>query len=117
MTGGSNWMIREVSSTPIRVRNVMPAAADPNWRVTPDKETGAWRVEQRQPGGWATVSEFLIQAAMCQPEESLAAAPEPAPNPEEPKAEDAMPAAPGGVFVIGAPPPRTRQPEEPKPER
>lgn len=115
MTGGANWMIREVSSTPIRVRNAMPAAADPNWRYTPDRERGAWQIEQRQPGGWARVAEFSIEVGLCTPPQEVASAPEPPPEPgaAEASAEGELPTAPGGVFVIGSPQPRTRPQEEP----
>jgi len=96
MTGAASWMIREVSATPIRVRNVIPADPDPNWRLRNDSDRGAWQVEQHQPGGWAAVAEFSSTVATCQPQTMLAAEPEPATEPREGEAE----VAPGGVLVI-----------------
>jgi len=96
MTGGASWMIREVSETPIRVRNVVPVGPDPAWRLTNDEERGAWQVEQRQPGGWAAVAEFSAMVAVCQSPPQMASEPEsnPPPNEGEP------PAATSGVLVI-----------------
>jgi len=102
MTGGASWMIREVSSAPIRVRNVVPAGPDTDWRVTTDTDRGSWHVEQRQPGGWATVAEFRIEVAQCRPLPAVASEPEP-PLPSESVStpeEGELPTAPGGVFVI-----------------
>lgn len=114
MTGGSSWMIREVSAEPIRVRNMFPAAQNPNWRLAADRERAAWQVEQRQPGGWAPVAEFLIEIGYCSPPEEVAEAPEPEPEPRPRTTlvEGELPVAEGGVFVIGSkpkPPPEKKQ--------
>ncbi|MCP5116218.1 MAG: hypothetical protein GY953_35775 [bacterium] len=117
MTGGANWMIREVSAEPIRVRNIIPAEQNPNWRLTADRERAAWKVEQRQPGGWAPVAEFLIEIASCVPEDEIAVAPEPeaAPKPATTAVEGELPVAEGGVFVIGGGKPKPSPPPKKKP--
>ncbi len=116
MTGGADWMIREVSAQPIRLRNIFPATPSADWRLTPDDRSGAWKVEQRQPGGWAPVSEFLIETGLCTPAPALADVADPTPEPGEPAPAAAgdLPVAPEGVFVIGgAPPPKPPEPKKP----
>lgn len=105
MTGGASWMIREASPTPIRVRNVLPVGPDTGWRLTNDADRGAWQVEQRQPGGWATVAEFSTMVAICRVPMTVASEPEPAAQPQPAsQAEEGEPdTAPGGVLVIRRP--------------
>lgn len=116
MTGGADWSIREVSATPIRVRNVTPAAPDPDWRVSEDGGTGAWRLERRRGGDWAQVASFEVQVGACAPKPPEAA-PEPPTEaeaePHAPQAPQELPVAPGGVFQLpgpGAKPPEERRP-------
>lgn len=113
MTGAENWMIREVSSQPIRVREPFSAGPDGDWRLRADKDTGAWHVEHRQPAGWSEVSSFRIEVARCVPvEEKIAEAP---PEPE-PTGQEELPVAPSGVFQVGRPPQPSTQPEQPPAE-
>jgi hypothetical protein len=105
-------MIREISSKPIPVRSVNPAAPDPDWRLLADPETGAWRVEQRQPGGWAMVAAFQIEVGRCIPEEEALPEPPPEAMPQPVKPEE-RPAAPGGVFRIPRPGSQPKPPARP----
>jgi len=115
MTGAESWMIREISATPIRVRGVYSGGPNPDWRVTPDAESGAWRIEHRQDGRWSTVCEFLIEVGRCvpRPEAPPPQVTEAPPKPSEPEV------APGGVFRIPAPaglptaPPAKTPPKKP----
>jgi len=120
MTGAESWMIREVSTRPIRVRRVrMRTRSD--WRVIADAAAGAWQVQRGNENGWVTVSEFQVQPGACsEAPDDIAEAPPP-PEPEEtepaelapgekPPLPDELPVAPGGVFVVGAPPAEAAQP-------
>lgn len=117
MTGGANWMIREVKTEPIRVRNITPASPHPDWRLFADGETGAWQIQQRQSTEWATVAAFTIQVGQCVPEQEAPPAP-PAETVAEPAQPVEQPVAPGGVFRIPGPgqqrrPPASTQPPSP----
>jgi hypothetical protein len=110
MTGAESWMIREVSTTPIRVRRTRMQVRN-DWRVIADEKTGAWQIQKEGDTGWNTISEFQIETGLCVArDEDIAAAPTP-PEPEEEAVgadgkaplPDELPTAPGGVFVIGAP--------------
>ncbi len=116
MTGGETWMIREVSSKPIRLRRrlVRPAVSD--WSIE-SGETGTWEVRKHEGGGSVVITEFLVEAGACEamPEMVAEAPPE---SPEEVKAtaepqEQQPEVAPGGVFVVGAPRPAPK-PQETK---
>ncbi len=121
MTGAESWMIREVSSQPIRVRRRPVRNVEASWRIVPREETKAWLVQRRDPAGWVTVSEFQIEPGVCvEPREVLAEA---EPEPDQPEdaealaegaAAEELPVAPGGVFVIGTPPPAANRPAEVK---
>jgi hypothetical protein len=121
MTGGESWMIREVSSQPIRVRRRPVRDTEARWRIAPRDETKTWLIQRRDPAGWVAVSEFQIEPGACaEPREVLAEA---EPEPGEPEAAEAleggaaaeeMPVAPGGVFVIGTPPAAATRPAEVK---
>ncbi len=110
MTGGADWSIREVSSTPIRLRGVTPAGPDPNWRVSEHAATGAWRLEHRRADEWTGIASFQVEVAACGPP-APEPTPEPAPEPEhaEPVPQE-LPTAPGGVFQL--PGPGGKPPEE-----
>ncbi len=110
MTGAESWMIREVSSRPIRVRR-RPARRLNEWRIEVDEARDAWAVQKRTGAGWVTAAEFAIGAGACviEEEEEVLAEAE-----AETEAETAAPVAETpedkGVFVIGAPPPSATQP-------
>jgi hypothetical protein len=99
MTGAESWMIREISAKPIEVRRIRPPQPAAEWRISTAREGSAWAVEKQEPGGWAAVAEFQVEAGVCAPAEEVAEAPpEPVPAPLEEQV------APGGVFVIGSKP-------------
>jgi hypothetical protein len=105
MTGGESWMIRQVSSTPIRPKG-KPAAPNPGWRLRPDGATKSYHIERRQGQNWQTVAAFLIHTGDCLPEEE--------PLPEPPAVEEPL-VAPGGVFSPSAPKPPRKPPSLKKP--
>jgi hypothetical protein len=92
MTGGENWMLREASSSPIRLKRVKPAAPNPDWRLRADAPTKSYRVEHREGARWAVMASFPVRAGECIPVENATV--EPAPDvekaePDEPKKEEA----------------------------
>jgi len=102
MTGGESWMVRELSSRPLRPKEARSPAANPDWRVRADGETKSYHVERRQGQEWMPVAAFLIQVMECEPIER--------PLPEPPKAEE-PPTAPEGVYA----PWGTKTPKKPPP--
>lgn len=115
MTGGADWSIREVSATPIQVKNVRPVGPDPDWRVSEDAATQSWLIQRRRAGEWATVASFQVEVGACGPppvEEEIEAPLEP--EEREPSAPEELPTAPGGVFRLpgpgGQPPPPAKKP-------
>jgi hypothetical protein len=108
MTGGADWMIREVSPAPIRPRAARTAMPDSAWRVREDAKTQSWQVEQRVGAGWKLVAAFALEAAVCVPKEEELSKPEPS---EEKTLPQELPTAPGGVFQI----PGRRTPRKDKP--
>jgi photosystem II stability/assembly factor-like uncharacterized protein len=99
MTGAESWMIREVSSKPIRVRRTPGAEPDRDWRLRVGGEANAWQVQHLEGVEWLTVAQFQVEVAHCVPVvEELAEA-----EPEAPPSQDVEAVAPGGVFVIGRP--------------
>jgi len=128
MTGGADWMIREVSAAPIQVKIRNPVRPDPNWRLT-EAETGlAWLLERRRGEQWIAVASFRVEVGACAPPpvEEEEPTEEEAVEPEEPRLQPPteLPTAPGGVFQLpgpaapkppkeGRPPVRRRAPELP----
>jgi hypothetical protein len=139
MTGADSWMIREVSSQPIRQRR-RRARPEVDWRVVPDQKTGAWQVQKRGDAGWISVAEFAVEPGVCVAvAESLAEAAPPSSSPSPAPASirlgsggaaetaeasegdaeqtfdpDNQPVAEGGVFVIGQSPPPVNPTQEVK---
>jgi len=94
MTGADNWMIRELSTKPIRLK---AAAGAPNseWRLRTDPKNGAHVLERRAGNRFQTVAAFAVRSASCQPEfKPLQEPPPPQVTPEQPK--PARPASPRG---------------------
>jgi len=117
MTGAESWMIREVSSRPIRVRRRPAPRTGMGWRIEADGTRGVWQVQKRTESGWANAVEFLIDSGACAAveEERLAE------GEAEAEAETAAveseragesPAEDKGVFVIGSPPPAATRPAQ-----
>lgn len=92
MTGGESWMLREASSSPIRLKRVRPPAPNPDWRLRADAATKSYRIEHRDAGRWMMMASFPVRAGECKPVEKAIV--EPAPEAEkaeveEPKKEEA----------------------------
>jgi hypothetical protein len=130
MTGGADWMIREVSASPIPMKVRRPVEPDPNWRLAEEATGGAWRIERRRGEEWTVVSTFEVEVGACAPpplEVAEEEEQEEAAETEEPQLErpvEELPTAPGGVFQIpgpagpkpareGRPPARRRSPALP----
>lgn len=67
-TGGTSWLLKEVSPKPIATRRPKGTSANEAWRLRPDGVIKAIRVEKRDGSQWRTVASFLIQAGACRPE-------------------------------------------------
>ena len=111
MTGAESWMIREVSSQPIRIRRTPGGEPDRDWRVRVDADSAAWQIEHLEGRVWSAVAQFQVEVAHCVPVvEQLAEA-----EPEAPPEQDVEAVAPDGVFVIGQPTEfQTEKKEKPK---
>jgi Uncharacterized protein related to plant photosystem II stability/assembly factor len=83
LTGGDSWMLRQVDSRPLALKQPKnPAAAD--WRLQPEAATKAYAVQKRSGEKWHTVASFLVSATDCKPAEP--------PEPElQPPSEDPVP--------------------------
>jgi hypothetical protein len=87
MTGGDSWMVRQVSSSPLRLK--VSKAQNPDWRLRPDPATKSHTVERRAGGKWDRVASFSVRVGECRP--THVALPEPpsppdtAPTPSTPR--------------------------------
>ncbi len=105
-TGGESWMVREVSSRPLRLKGVSSQPSD--LRLGTQKATKSHVVERRVGTRWQPLALFLVQAGGCKPE--VTAFPEPAPvEPEPPKPEGAT-AAPKPAAKPPSRPPTLKKP-------
>jgi photosystem II stability/assembly factor-like uncharacterized protein len=93
-TGGDNWMVREASDQPIRIKRMPLEAENADWRLRPDAATKANRIEKRQAGRWNSVASFAVGLSACKPPQ--AKEPEP---PPEPTTEAPAPSAPGTLSL------------------
>jgi photosystem II stability/assembly factor-like uncharacterized protein len=93
-TGGDNWMVREASDQPIRIKRMPAETENADWRLRPDAATKANRIEKRQAGRWSSVASFAVSLAPCRPPQ--AKEPEP---PPEPTTEAPAPSAPGTLSL------------------
>jgi hypothetical protein len=66
-TGGDNWMVREASDQPIRIRRMPQAAENAGWRLHPDAASKANRIEKRQGERWTPIAGFSVGMGMCKP--------------------------------------------------
>jgi hypothetical protein len=106
MTSGDTWMVREVSSRPLKLKRLRTPNAD--WRVRADRATNSFKVEKRQGAGFQTVAAFLIPAGECKPVERVLQ--------EPPTATEAAAAESDAVEVLVVPSrPGTRVPPKKKP--
>ena len=64
MTGGESWEVKQVSNTPLRLKNARPANAS-GWRVRADSANGTYRLEKGGGQNWTPVASFKIRVAEC----------------------------------------------------
>jgi photosystem II stability/assembly factor-like uncharacterized protein len=93
-TGGDNWMVREASDQPIRIKRMPLEPENADWRLRPDAATKANRIEKRQAGRWNSVASFAVGLPACKPPQTT----EPEPPPE-PTTEAPAPSAPGTLSL------------------
>lgn len=87
MTGGSTWSVRQLTNTPLHLKqSVTPV---PGWRLHPEAATKTNRLEKQDGGKWRPLASFPIQVSDCKPGEETAAPPpaQAAPQPEAPPSE------------------------------
>ncbi len=76
--GGETWTLRETSAKPFP-QNTRPTAVG-DYRLRPDRATGAYRIERRAAPGWHTVASFVVHAGECREPDFV---PPPEPEPEK----------------------------------
>ena len=64
MTGGENWEIRQVSNTPLRIRDARPASAS-SLRIRADAPSDTYRLEKISGRNWVGVARFKIRLQDC----------------------------------------------------
>lgn len=81
MTGADNWMIRELSAKPIKLRDSAVGRQNPNWRIRADGRTGTHVIERRQGERFQRVAAFFIEVGACRPDVAPLIEPPPPPEP------------------------------------
>jgi hypothetical protein len=66
-TGGDNWMVREASDQPLRLKRMPPAPENADWRLHADARSKSNRIEKRQGGSWQPVASFSVMIGSCKP--------------------------------------------------
>jgi hypothetical protein len=66
-TGGDNWMVREASDQPIRIKRMPLETENVDWRLESDGRSKSNRIEKRQGGRWIPVASFTIGLGTCRP--------------------------------------------------
>lgn len=84
-TGGDNWMVREASDQPIRIKRMPLETENADWRLRPDAATKSNRIEKRQGGRWAPIASFSVDLVPCRPPQAKEPEPPPEPTTETPK--------------------------------
>jgi len=64
MTGGESWSVKEVTTTPIRLKKVRPKE-EATLRVQADARSKTYRIERRGGDKWETLASFVIRVAEC----------------------------------------------------
>jgi hypothetical protein len=77
-TGGDNWMLREASEQPIRIKRMPAQTGNPEWRLRADAASKSNRIEKQQGGKWMPVASFAVALESCKPPQAK----EPEPPPE-----------------------------------
>ena len=103
-TGGDNWMLREASEQPVKIKRMPAAPANTDWRLRADAASKSNRIEKQQGGKWSTVAAFSVALESCRP----AAPKEPEPPPEV--TEQAQPKNPAASGTLSLPALRGEKP-------
>jgi len=81
-TGGDNWMVREASDRPIRIRRMPAETGNADWRLRADAPSKSNRIEKRQGARWTSVASFAVEIGSCKPPKAKEAEPPPETEPE-----------------------------------
>ncbi|MFN7918451.1 MAG: hypothetical protein U0Q16_00050 [Bryobacteraceae bacterium] len=79
MTGGDSWMVRQVSTNPLRLKVTAKPNAD--WRLQPDQRTKTNAVQRRTGQKWESIASFAVQVGQCKPANDALQEPPPPPEP------------------------------------
>src|SRR5207245_6773388 len=66
-TGGDNWMVREASDQPIRIKRMPAQAENADWRLQPEGASKSNRIQKRQGGRWTSIASFAVEIDPCKP--------------------------------------------------
>ena len=105
-TGGDNWMVREASEKPIRLKRMLPAAENSDWRLHADAASKSNRVEKRQGGAWRPVASFAVAIGSCKPPPVKEQEPPPETEPQTTTAPSADTGTLSLPALRGEPPPK-----------
>lgn len=76
-TGGENWTMRQVSQSPLSLKQIHRPEAE--WRLRADSKSKAFRVERKQGPHWTDAASFSLDAGDCRPKETVLTEPPPEP--------------------------------------
>jgi len=82
-TGGDNWMVREASDRPIRIKRMPLETGNADWRIRADAATKSNRIEKRQGTRWTSIASFAVQIGVCKPPPAKEPEPPPEITPEQ----------------------------------
>jgi len=97
-TGGDNWMVREASDQPIRIKRMPLQTGNADWRLHADAATQSNRIEKKQGARWIPVASFAVGLSPCKPPQAK----EPEPPPEAPTTQAPPPPAATGTLSLPA---------------
>ena len=103
-TGGDNWMLREASDQPVKIKRMPAQTGNADWRLRADAATKSNRIEKQQGGKWTAVASFAVALEPCKP----APVKEPEPPPEV--TEQAQPQQPANTGTLSLPALRGEKP-------
>jgi hypothetical protein len=107
-TGGDNWMLREASEQPIKIKRMPAEIGNADWRLRADAASKSNRIEKRQGGKWSTVASFAVTLEACKPPQAKELEPPPEPT------EQAQPQAAPNKGTLSLPELRGEKPSPKK---
>lgn len=96
LTGGDNWMVREASDQPIRIKRMPAQPENADWRLQAEGGSKSNRIQKRQAGRWTSVASFAVEIEPCKPPQAK----EQEPPPETTEAETPKPPAATGTLSL-----------------